>query len=207
MQKCGNMWNTWQSHIRIKLTCLESGQETRCIGDRKTCFKESMCLTCTRKFHHSCVTDRHEVTVLIAVWQIQKDDVCPTCTRNFHWLPTWTPGIGPKWLAATSVHTLERPTHAMPWQQTFQQSHVCRTTHLHQSAQLISSSKTKTPFHEICLDCKNVSLRAHRRAAKNITIPVPSTGWKKEQKWVTHGRYYNVTPLISVATLPCESHK
>jgi len=39
----------------------------------------------------------------------------PTCTRNFHWLPTSTPGIGPKWLVGTRVHILLRPTHAMPY--------------------------------------------------------------------------------------------
>ena len=39
-----------------------------------------------------------------------------TWTLNFHIVPTGTPGMGPKWLEGTMVHTLVRPTHAMPWE-------------------------------------------------------------------------------------------
>lgn len=51
--------------------------------------------------------------------------VCPalemdshvTCTRNFHMVPTSTPGMGPKWFFGTMVHSVVRPTVAIPCQQ------------------------------------------------------------------------------------------
>lgn len=38
-----------------------------------------------------------------------------TCTLNFHSVPTSTPGMAPKWFDDTIVHTLLRPTQAIPW--------------------------------------------------------------------------------------------
>ena len=38
-----------------------------------------------------------------------------TCTLNFQSVPTGTPGMGPKWLDGTMVHTFVLPTQAIPW--------------------------------------------------------------------------------------------
>jgi len=40
-----------------------------------------------------------------------------TCTLNFHSVPTGTPGMGPKWLDGTIVHTFVLPTQAIPYKE------------------------------------------------------------------------------------------
>ena len=53
-----------------------------------------------------CMSNSHGV---LYMWRLL------TCTLNFHIVPTGTPGIAPKWLDGTRVHTLVRPTQAIPY--------------------------------------------------------------------------------------------
>lgn len=47
-----------------------------------------------------------------------------TWTLKRHMVPTGTPGMGPKWLAGTMVHSLVRPTQAMPLPQSRREDDV-----------------------------------------------------------------------------------